>query len=71
MLPKDMLMIDGEIIGDRLWACAVSRMEQALKLTHCTDAIVNAVHEIGEALSQHFPVQGDHGNELPDRIIKD
>jgi uncharacterized membrane protein len=57
--------------GDHLWWRAVSHMEPALRSGHCTDAILSAIAEIGEALAEHFPGQGPNGNELSDKVAID
>ena len=58
-------------VGEVMWWHVVSGMEHSLKTGHCTEAVLNAVQEVGRALAQHFPADGDHGDELPDQIAKD
>lgn len=58
-------------VGDVTWWHVVSGMEHLLKTGHCTDAVLSAVQEVGRALAQHFPAEGDRRNELPDHIAKD
>jgi uncharacterized membrane protein len=59
-----------EKCGDPLWQSVVSTMTDHFKKERFTDAIVDAVRELGAVLSEHFPHQAGGQNELPDEIIE-
>jgi uncharacterized membrane protein len=59
-----------EKCGDTLWQRVVSKMTDHFKKERFTDAIVDAVRELGAVLSEHFPHQSGGQNELPDEIIE-
>jgi uncharacterized membrane protein len=57
--------------GDAYWQRIVDLMREHFRSERFTDAIVDAVRDIGEALSRHFPATSHDRNELPDQVIED
>jgi uncharacterized membrane protein len=57
-----------ERCGDAFWEQLVQRMREHFKAENFTDALVHAIHETGNLLSQHFPCGPDDRNELPNTI---
>jgi uncharacterized membrane protein len=56
--------------GDSLWQSVVLKMTDHFKKERFTDAIVDAIGELGAVLSAHFPHQAGGQNELPDAVIE-
>jgi uncharacterized membrane protein len=59
-----------EKCGDTLWQSVVSKMADHFKAERFTDAIVDAIQDLGTVLSKHFPRHADGQNELPDTVIE-
>lgn len=59
-----------ERCGDELWQRVVGKMREHFRSEHFTDALVEAIGEVGEVLAKHFPPKGRGGNELPDEIVE-
>jgi len=59
-----------EKCGDALWQSVVAKMRDHFKNERFSDAIVDAIRDIGDVLSQHFPRKGDDKNEMPDALIE-
>jgi uncharacterized membrane protein len=59
-----------EKCGDPLWQSVVSKMTDHFKSERFTEAVVDAVGELGSVLATHFPHQSSGKNELPDDIIE-
>ena len=57
--------------GAGFWRDIVAGMEVEMKAGRFTPAILGAVARIGDALAEHFPPDGDPGNELSDAIARD
>ncbi len=57
--------------GDAFWKQIVAGLAQRMKDDQFTDAITDAIREIGLALHRHFPASGDDTNELPNDIVRD
>ena len=57
--------------GDNFWKEITSEMSTFLKSEQFTDAVVQAVTRVGEALAKYFPPRPDDANELPDKILRD
>jgi uncharacterized membrane protein len=60
--------------GDEFWRTVVDKtMRPLLKSGHFTEAIVQAIAEIGRELAVHFPprTDGTASNELPDAVEED
>jgi uncharacterized membrane protein len=60
-----------EKVGANFWQQIIQQMSERLKQGHFTDAIVEAIHEVGSVLAQHFPREPGDQNELPNTIIRD
>jgi uncharacterized membrane protein len=56
--------------GDALWQEVVAKMTDHFKKERFTDAIVDAVHELGRVLAGHFPHRAGGQNELSDDIVE-
>ena len=60
-----------EKCGEALWQGVVGKMRQHFQQEHFTDAIVEAVSDLGSVLADQFPRQPGDKNELPDAIIEE
>ena len=59
-----------EKCGDELWQRVVERMRAHFQRQKFSDALVEAVQEIGTVLQRHFPKTSDDTNELPNDVIE-
>jgi uncharacterized membrane protein len=59
-----------EKCGPDFWAGVRDHMGDRLKSGQYTEAIVQAIQEIGKVLEKHFPRRPDDTNELPDDVIR-
>jgi uncharacterized membrane protein len=59
-----------EKCGDEFWQCVVERMRMHFQNEMFSDALVEAVKEVGSVLATHFPRTAKDTNELPDDIIE-
>ena len=58
-----------EKCGNELWPRVVDKMREHFQNAHFTDALVEAIEEIGSVLAVEFPSKsGRNPNELPDEI---
>jgi uncharacterized membrane protein len=58
-----------EKCGNELWQRVVDKMREHFRNEHFTDALVEAIQEIGSVLAVQFPLKSDRNpNELPDEI---
>ena len=57
--------------GDELWQNVVAKMREHLRNERFSDAIVDAIHDIGAVLTKHFPRKPGDANELPDAVEGD
>jgi uncharacterized membrane protein len=57
--------------GEAYWQRVVDLMREHFRGERFTDALVDAVRDIGEVLSRHFPAASHGHNELPDQVIED
>lgn len=60
-----------EKCGDDFWKGIAAKIAPQLKAGQFTEAIEEAVCEIGEVLAKHFPRGRDDKNTLPDDIVRD
>jgi uncharacterized membrane protein len=61
-----------ERCGHVLWRSVVTKMDEHFRNEKFSHALVEAIEEIGKALSAHFPKKPHRGsNELPDQVIED
>jgi uncharacterized membrane protein len=58
-----------ERCGDDLWQRLIRRMQIHFRDENFTDALVEAIAEVGHALAAHFPKRST-SNELPDDVIE-
>jgi uncharacterized membrane protein len=56
--------------GNALWESVVGKMRIHFQSERFSDAIVDAIGDIGEVLARHFPRSGDDSNELPNAVIE-
>jgi uncharacterized membrane protein len=56
--------------GFTLWQRVVEKMQNHFRHEHFSEAIVDAVRDIGSVLAEHFPGRADGKNELPDEIVE-
>jgi uncharacterized membrane protein len=56
--------------GEELWQRLVDQMRAHFRSENFTDALVEAIQEIGKVLTEHFPGKRRDGNELPDTITE-
>jgi uncharacterized membrane protein len=57
--------------GNDLWNRVVDKMQAHFKQAHFSDALVDAIHDIGQVLAEQFPRTGGEKNELPDDVAGD
>jgi uncharacterized membrane protein len=56
--------------GEDLWQRLVEKMRDHFRNENFTQAIVDAIREIGEALAAHFPRRSTSTGELPDEVVE-
>jgi uncharacterized membrane protein len=56
--------------GDEFWQQLVERMRAHFQNENFTDAMMEAIEEVGKLLARHFPKTFAPRNELPDEIIE-
>jgi uncharacterized membrane protein len=59
-----------EKCGDEFWQRVVERMRAHFQNEKFSDALIEAVNEIGNVLARHFPQALRDTNELPDNLIE-
>jgi uncharacterized membrane protein len=59
-----------EKCGDEFWQRIVERMRTHFQSEKFTDALIDAVKEVGSVLATHFPKTVRDANELSDDIIE-
>jgi uncharacterized membrane protein len=59
-----------EKCGEQFWQRLVDRMGLHFRNERYTDALVEAIGEIGKVLAAHFPKRSIGANELPDEVIE-
>jgi uncharacterized membrane protein len=59
-----------EKCGDILWRSVVGKMREKFQKEKFSEAIVEAIGDIGAVLAEHFPRHHGDANELPDDIIE-
>jgi len=59
-----------EKCGDEFWQCLVERMRTHFQNEKFSDALIEAVNEVGSVLTKHFPQTVRDTNELPDDVIE-
>jgi uncharacterized membrane protein len=56
--------------GDEFWQQLVERMRARFQKENFTDALVEAIEEVGKLLARHYPKTSAPRNELPDEIVE-
>jgi uncharacterized membrane protein len=59
-----------EKCGDQFWQCVVEKMRTHFQNEKFSDALAEAVEEIGDVLASNFPRTREDRNELPDDVIE-
>jgi uncharacterized membrane protein len=59
-----------EKCGDEFWQRVVERMRTHFQNEKFTDALVEAINEVGSVLATHFPKTARDTNELPDDVVE-
>ena len=59
-----------EKCGNEFWQRVVERMRNHFQNEKFTDALIEAVEEVGAVLASHFPQRVRDMNELPDDVIE-
>ena len=59
-----------EKCGDEFWQRVVERMRTHFQNEKFSDALVEAIKEVGSVLARHFPKTVRDTNELPDDVIE-
>jgi uncharacterized membrane protein len=59
-----------EKCGEALWAPLVNQMRDHFRNEKFSEAIVDAIREIGESLAMQFPRRSRFSGELPDEIVE-
>ncbi|HEY4284231.1 MAG TPA: TPM domain-containing protein [Chthoniobacterales bacterium] len=57
--------------GEILWQSVVGKMRDHFRGERFSDAIVDAVHDVGAVLAEHFPRSEIDRNELPDSVTEE
>lgn len=56
--------------GDTLWQGVVEEMRDHFRSERFSEAIADAIRDLGAVLAEHFPATGEATNELPDDVIE-
>lgn len=59
-----------EKCGDEFWQRVVEKMRAHFQNEKFSDALIEAVKEVGSVLARHFPKTSEDRNELPDDLIE-
>ena len=59
-----------EKCGDEFWQRVVETMRGHFQNERFSDALIDAVNEVGKLLAAHFPRTSARANELPDDVIE-
>jgi uncharacterized membrane protein len=59
-----------EKCGDEFWQRVVEKMRTHFKNEKFSDALIEAVKEVGTVLERHFPKTSEDTNELPNDVIE-
>ena len=59
-----------ERCGDEFWQRIVETMRVHFRNEKFSDALIDAVNEVGKVLAAHFPRTSASANELPDDVIE-
>ncbi|MBS4042978.1 MAG: TPM domain-containing protein [Chitinophagaceae bacterium] len=56
-------------MGIQFWNNELQLMIQNFKNEHIVEGIIKVIHDLGTALTTHFPYQKDDINELPNEVV--
>ncbi len=56
--------------GNELWQRVVQKMQAHFKQELFSDALIDAIKDIGQVLAEQFPRTGREKNELPDDVVE-
>jgi len=56
--------------GNELWERVVAKMREHFRSERFSDAIVDAIKDIGQVLARHFPGKSGDQNELPNTVTE-
>lgn len=56
--------------GEAYWQHVVDLMREHFRDERFTDALVDAISDVGRILAEHFPARSTSTNELPDDVIE-
>src|SRR6202049_373641 len=59
-----------EKCGDEFWQSVVDKMRAHFRNEKFSDAMVDAIGDLGNALATHFPKGSTSGNNLPDEVVE-
>jgi uncharacterized membrane protein len=59
-----------EKCGEELWRRLVELMREHFRNEKFSDALIDAIREIGAALAAHFPKRSGSARDLPDEIVE-
>jgi uncharacterized membrane protein len=59
-----------EKCGDEFWQRIIDRMRTHFQNENFSQALVDAIAEIGKVLAAHFPKRPTSANELPDDVVQ-
>jgi putative membrane protein len=59
-----------EKCGEAYWRRIVDLMREHFRHERFSDAIVDAIRDIGAVLATHFPKRSTSSNELPDKVAE-
>lgn len=57
-------------IDNALWQKTIDSFLKNVKNNQFEEGYIQAIHEIGTLLAEHFPIEKNDKNELPDRLIE-
>ena len=59
-----------EKCGESLWQNVVARMREHFRNERFSEAIIDAIADLGGVLAKHFPRRGDNPDELSNNLIE-
>jgi len=59
-----------EKCGESLWQNVVARMREHFRNERFSEAIIDAIADLGGVLAKHFPSRGDNPDELSNNVIE-
>jgi uncharacterized membrane protein len=59
-----------EKCGEPLWQDVVAKMREHFRNERFSEAIIDAIADLGAVLAKHFPRRGDNADELSNSVIE-